>query len=125
MNYLLDTHILLWWLNDDERLSRQANDAICSPANIVAVSAASIWEIAIKRRLGKLKIPAGWFDELRKEKFVNVPIAWTHAAEVERLPLHHQDPFDRLLVAQAILEDMILITHDKNILKYEVSVLKQ
>jgi PIN domain nuclease of toxin-antitoxin system len=112
---LLDTHIALWALTDDPRLSSQARALIEAPSNQVAVSAASVWEIAIKHALGRGDMPisgAEALDWFRQAGYDLIPVTPAHAAAVEQLPDHHRDPFDRLLVAQAATEPMRLLTHD-------------
>ena len=123
MNLLLDTHVLLWWLADDSRLSRDTKKAISDPDNIVSVSAVTIWEIVIKKSLRKLAIPDEWYDAIADEPFVRLPITWEHSRKVADLPELHRDPFDRLLVAQAIVENLVLVTGDEKVLRYDVSVL--
>jgi len=121
---LLDTHILLWWLDDDPRLSIQADALIADQTNEVFVSPLSLWEIAIKSRLGKLRADIDEVQRMTLESgFVPLPFTLEHAAEVARLPDHHHDPFDRALVAQARTEPMRLITHDKMVAAYGESVL--
>jgi PIN domain nuclease of toxin-antitoxin system len=124
MRLLLDTHILLWWLTNDQALPERADALIVDPANEVSISAISLWEVAIKARLGKL--PAD-VDEVRaaalESDFTPLPFTLDHAAEVARLPDHHRDPFDRALVGQARFEPMRLITHDQIVAMYGDSVL--
>ncbi len=124
MRLLLDTHILLWWLDDDPRLPVQADALIADQANEVFVSPLSLWEIAIKSRLGKLRadVDEVWRTAL-ESGFVPLSFTLEHAAAVARLPDHHHDPFDRALVAQARVEPMRLITHDKVVAAYGESVL--
>ncbi|MBM4353700.1 MAG: type II toxin-antitoxin system VapC family toxin [Deltaproteobacteria bacterium] len=124
MKLLLDTHVLLWWLADSRKLSKEVKRAIADPGNVVTVSAATIWEIAIKRTLGKLTIPDNWYEVLAEEPFQRLPIHWHHAREAQELPDHHRDPFDRMLVAQARSEGLVLATHDERILAYDVTVLR-
>jgi PIN domain nuclease of toxin-antitoxin system len=120
--YLLDTHVVLWWLDDDATLSERAREAITDPANEVVVSAASAWEIAIKRALGKLNAPQDLFDVLDAQEFSWLPVSIAHAAAVEGLPTHHSDPFDRLLIAQAGIEDLPIVTADGRFGPYDVRV---
>ncbi len=124
MRLLLDTHILLWWLADDPALSAPARALIADPANAVFVSPMTLWEIAIKTRLGKM---AGDVDGVRREAaeggFVSLPFTAEHASEVARLPDHHSDPFDRALIAQARSEPMRLVTHDAVVAAYGDSVM--
>ncbi len=112
---LLDTHALLWWLDNDRRLSTGAHKAIQEPATQVLVSAGSLWEIAIKHRLGKLKAPKLVDDfqrELDTEGFVELPISAKHAIRAALLPTNHKDPFDRVLIAQAEIENVPIVTRD-------------
>ncbi len=121
MRLLLDTHVALWALTNDPRLSRRARALIEDPANDVLVSAASVWEIAIKHALGRGDMPISGdqaLDWFRQAGYALLPIAPDHAAAVEHLPDHHRDPFDRLLVAQAIAEPLRLLTRDPLVLRY-------
>lgn len=122
MNVLLDTHILLWWLSNDGKLKNDYRDILSSPDNMCHISAASIWEISIKRALGKLEIPESYADELKREGFVELQITWSHCKKVSRLPLIHRDPFDRLLIAQAVLENLRLLTVDEHMKRYDVDI---
>ena len=121
MRLLLDTHVLLWWLADDRRLGRRTRQIIADPNNAIFVSAASIWEIAIKAGLGRLKVDV---DVLTSGLEVNgltpLPIAAAHAAGVFHLPLLHRDPFDRMLIAQARTEKLQLVTRDPQFAEYDV-----
>ncbi len=123
MNLLLDTHVLLWWLDDNPDLSRRARTVIADGNNLVFVSAAVIWEIQIKRALGKLKIPKNFRNVMDQQGFELLDITVEHAYAVGKLPLYHRDPFDRILVAQAKLENMILVSRDKRIRKYKISLI--
>ena len=124
MRLLLDTHALLWWLAANPTLSTEAHAAIAAADSDVYVSAVTAWEIVIKKRLGKLRAPPALDRELAAHEFEPLPIALAHALAVERLADHHEDPFDRMLVAQAIVEDLVLITRDPNIRKYPVRVIE-
>ena len=123
MRLLLDTHILLWWLADDPALSKRARSLIANPESEVFVSAATAWEIAIKRAIGKLDFPADRLSEILAEAGI-APLAVTvdHAILACDLPRHHGDPFDRMLVAQACLEGMTLISVDPLVRAYAVAV---
>jgi PIN domain nuclease of toxin-antitoxin system len=121
MNLLLDTHILLWWLDDPAQLSEAARTAIGDDANVVFVSAATAWEIVIKQGLGKLDAPDNLDEVLRECRFTPLPITIAHALAVQSLPMHHRDPFDRMLVAQAAAERMTIVTRDPKVLEYAVS----
>jgi PIN domain nuclease of toxin-antitoxin system len=110
---LLDSHAYLWWLADDPRLPPATRAAVAKPANVVLVSAATIWEIEIKRALGRLD--AGDHDlvaEIEANRFAELPVAARHAEAAARLPRHHEDPFDRMLVAQSQLEGLVCVTRD-------------
>lgn len=118
MRLLLDTHIFLWSITDDRRLKRAARDQMID-ADAVFVSAASIWEIAIKARLGKIDADAvDVTDAIDASGFHELPIRARHAAAVAILPLHHTDPFDRLLLAQAFTEPLRFLTADHALAKY-------
>jgi len=119
MRLLLDTHILLWWVMADRRLSKVIAKVLTSAENDIAVSAASLWEITIKRALGRLEID---LDELvstiAADGFSELPMRFVHARKLEVLPRHHDDPFDRILIAQSIVEGRRLVTTDQAILDY-------
>lgn len=120
---LLDTHVLLWWVSDDERLSGAAREAIATEAR-VEVSAASLWELSIKSALGKIHLssPVGeWFSHhVEVNRLEVLPLALEHLAAVEHLPHHHRDPFDRVLVAQARAERLTLVSADEWVHRYDV-----
>jgi len=119
MRLLLDTHILLWWVMGDRRLPKSVAATIGSVDSDVAVSAVSLWEIAIKRALGRIDVD---LDELAStianDGFSEMPLRFSHAARLESLPRHHDDPFDRMLIAQSIAEGRRLVTKDDAILRY-------
>jgi PIN domain nuclease of toxin-antitoxin system len=116
MNYLLDTHTFLWFINDDPALSATAKALIENPDNAIHLSVASVWEMAIKTSLGKLEMPSPFADfideQLRENSITLLDIRTTHAGGVVRLPFHHRDPFDRLIIAQSKSEDMPIIGKD-------------
>lgn len=121
---LLDTNVALWLLlGDRERVSDEAVEALEDERNELALSAASVWEIAIKRSSGKLTIADGWATALRRLDFDPMPVTAIHAEAVERLPWHHRDPFDRLLIAQALVERLVLVSADPRLGAYGVEVL--
>lgn len=123
MKILLDTHILLWWMADDKRLPRPARLAIEDPANPVFVSIASLWETAIKFSLKRVVAdPETLRDAAERDGFSLLPIEPRHCSAVARLPHYHNDPFDRLLVAQALVEPMRLLTHDSQLARYSDTV---
>ena len=119
---LLDTHVVLWWLSDDQRLGQEARRLIANPGNHVAVSAASVWEMAIKSSIGKLSVPDGLEEAILVCGFKPLSITLEHAARVGDLPLLHRDPFDRMLIAQAQLEGLDLLTADAGLRAYSVKV---
>lgn len=119
MNVLLDTHVVLWALEGNAALG-SVEDLILDGRTQVAVSAASVWEIAIKSRLGKLRVPDDLLPQLERARFTPLPVTWAHAHAVRYLPPHHADPFDRLLVAQSQLERLTIVTKDPAIGRYDV-----
>jgi PIN domain nuclease of toxin-antitoxin system len=121
---LLDTHTLIWWLANDRTLSNKAKKAIASIDNIVFVSAASAWEIAIKKTIGKLTAPDDLAEQIEKKNFQSLPIEIHHALAVEKLPLHHSDPFDRILIAQALCENLTIVTRDRKFNAYSIPIVK-
>jgi PIN domain nuclease of toxin-antitoxin system len=125
VRYLLDTHILLWWIADDPKLRVDIRETIADPTHDVAVSVASIWEAAIKRALGKLRFETPiLLDTLSRGGTRVVPITAEHALAAGDLPRHHDDPFDRMLVAQALTEGLILISRDSRLRAYEVAIVE-
>lgn len=126
MRLLVDTHAFLWFLSGDAKLSRAARRALDAADAEWHVSAASVWEMAIKSSLGRLTLPATAEDYIAGKidsGLRMLAIDWTHAAAVERLPFHHRDPFDRLLVAQAQAESLAVVTNDRVFRKYGVQVI--
>jgi PIN domain nuclease of toxin-antitoxin system len=121
---LLDTHVLLWWLDRPSRVRAEAASAIRDPGNRVLVSAATAWEIAIKRALGKLRAPDDLETALQQARFDQIPINVGHALAAGGLPKHHADPFDRMLVAQAKTEGLTIATRDPAFLPYGVALLR-
>ena len=122
MKLLLDTHTLIWWLKNDPTLFQGAKKAISNSNNLVFVSAASAWEIAIKKSLGKLDAPDDLETQIKNHNFQSLPITITHGIVVGKLPWHHKDPFDRIIITQAICESMTIITRDKKFSLYNISV---
>ena len=121
MRVLLDTHFLLWWLADDPALGDQGRAVISTPENLIFFSAASVWEIRIKHAIGKLDLPEDFADVLAGQAFEPLAITVRHAHALQDLPLLHRDPFDRLLIAQARLERLTLLTRDPIIGQYDVA----
>jgi PIN domain nuclease of toxin-antitoxin system len=121
--YLLDTHVVLWWLSDPGRLSEAARAAIADGTNRVYVSAAAAWEMAIKKSLGRLDIPGNLAEALADDDIAVLDVSLDHALAVADLPMIHQDPFDRMQIVQAHHENLTLVTRDQRILRYGVSYL--
>ena len=119
---LLDTHILLWWLGDDARLPKRVRDRLRAHDPACFVSAATLWEIGIKRALGKLDVPETLAPAIAEEGFHGLPISLAHAERAACLPPHHRDPFDRMLIAQAQLEGLTIMTVDRRIRCYDVAL---
>jgi len=123
VNLLLDTSVFIWWITGDTRLAPRARAAVADPGNGVVVSAVSAWEIAIKRALGKLRFEGEVTALVEREEFEELPVRIVHAEEAELLPLHHRDPFDRMLVAQSRHEGLVLLTSDRVFTQYDVPLL--
>ncbi len=127
MNLLLDTHVALWAIADSPKLPLKARELIASPRTNVWISTASIWEIAIKYSLGRGDMPISGQAALRyfsESGYRQLPIEAEHAVAIEDLPAHHSDPFDRILVAQALVEPMRLMTHDATVALYSDTIIK-
>ena len=126
MNLLLDTHTFLWWITDAPKLSKTARDLIRDGNNTVFWSAASSWEVSIKYSLGRMPLPEApeifLPSELSQNRIEPLPITDMHAFQAGQLPRHHRDPFDRMLVAQAQLESLVLLTNDRQLSLYDVNV---
>ena len=127
MKALLDTHVFLWWITDAPQLPSHVRDLISDGENEFFLSAASCWEIAIKARLGKITLPARpdvyIADQMAENAIQGLPIEASHAFQVFHLPLHHRDPFDRMLIAQAQVENLPIMTSDPFFPKYKVKIL--
>ncbi len=124
MNILLDTHVLIWALENNPTLSDKAAANIINADNIVFVSAASVWEIGIKMNMGKLEAPDNLLEEINLHRFTPLPISLRHAQLAGKLPDIHKDPFDRILIAQAVYEKLTLVTRDELIFQYNIKILK-
>ena len=122
-SYLLDTHIFLWSLDETKRLTKEVAKILKDPRNRIFVSVATAWEISIKQKKGKLPLKTTLEECFRKSNFEILEIKLPHILQLENLPSYHRDPFDRMLVAQAIVEKLMIITEDEKIKKYDVSVL--
>jgi PIN domain nuclease of toxin-antitoxin system len=123
MSLLLDTHILLWWLSDDPLLPAPARGAISSPDNEVIVSAAAVWEVAIKKAVGRLEAPDDLLEVIDANDFQTLEITASHALLAGGLPPHHSDPFDRMMIAQATAENLTLVSVDQHFPQYDVELL--
>ncbi|MEX1045076.1 MAG: type II toxin-antitoxin system VapC family toxin [Chthoniobacterales bacterium] len=124
MNCLLDTHVFLWVLSDPDKLSPAARQAIENPDHTVYVSAVTAVEISIKAALGKLEAPAELSREIVRRGFTELPLKYTHGEAMRRLANHHTDPFDRMLIAQAAVENLVVITRDEKFRSYPIKILR-
>jgi len=120
--YLLDTNILLWWFKRHKSLGPKTQEIIRDPDNVIFVSSVSIWEISIKKGKGNLIVPDNFRDFLDHEAFTELNITHEHASHILKLPQHHADPFDRMLISQAVLENLTLISTDNKISQYSVKI---
>jgi len=127
MRILLDTHAFLWWVNNDAQLSPKARSLIEDVSNEIMVSTVSGWEIAIKSQIGKLTIASNFeqfiSNQIKQNYFAILPINLSHALHIHSLPMHHRDPFDRMLVAQSQFEDLSILTIDPLIMQYDVATI--
>ena len=123
MRLLLDTQAAIWWLSDDPRLAATAASQLHDDSNQVLLSAVVVWEVAIKRALGKLESPDGFAPRLLGAGAVALAVSIEHAAGVERLPQHHRDPFDRMLISQAMIERATIVSSDPKLSAYDVPIL--
>ena len=125
MKLLLDSHAFFWWLADDPKLKAEARQAITNPAAVVHVSAATVWELSIKAALGKLDLDgADLVQELDENDFIELPITAQHSVAAAALPRHHDDPFDRMLIAQARIEGLTIVTRDPAFQAYGIALLR-
>ena len=124
MKLLMDSHVFVWWLTQPERLTREAVEALSDGTNEAYFSAASIWELGLKMARGKLRLPPNFVELLRAEGFEPLAVTVAHAETSIALPALHADPFDRLLIAQAIAEELVFVTHDEILWRYPVSSLR-
>ena len=123
LRLLLDTHVLVWALGNDPRLGPAARDAITDPNNDSYVSAATVWEIAIKRALGKLRAPEDLSGRIERDGFIGLPVTLFHGEQAGALPPIHRDSFDRILIAQAQAEGLTIVTSDRTIPRYAVQTM--
>ena len=122
MKILLDTHLLLWWLSNSALLPEQARQLIGDPNNTIFVSAVTLWEVWLKTSIGKLRVPSGFAQKLAAESFGDLPLRAEHTQAIVTLEWHHRDPFDRMLIAQASVENLVLLTADRTLAAYGKSV---
>lgn len=124
MKLLLDSHAFLWWLVEDPKLTAEARQAMADPGSTVHVSAATVWELSIKATLGKLDLDgADLVEEIEANDFVELPMTARHTLAAGTLPRHHEDPFDRMLIAQSQIEGLTVVTRDPAFRAYGVSIL--
>jgi len=123
MKILLDTHVLVWALSSPEKIKPKVQDLLVDIDNIVFVSIASLWELQIKKSLNKISLPDDFISQLQENGFELLDINYKHIAKLDELPLIHRDPFDRMLVAQTIHENLLLVTNDLEIMKYNVKII--
>ncbi len=124
MRYLLDTHIFLWWMEGNSRLSKDTFNLLNNSQSKIFLSVASVWEIVIKKAKKKLKTPKDVGGGIKASGFIRINIEMLHVLGIEKLPMYHNDPFDRIIISQAKIEHLTLITADKKIWKYDLSFLK-
>ena len=122
MKLLLDTHAALWWLADDSRFGTEAERQLTDDSNEILLSAVVVWEVALKRSLGKLEAPGDLVTTYLGGGAQALPLSLEHAAAVERLPWHHRDPFDRMLIAQGMIEGAAIVSRDEALRPYGVQI---
>lgn len=123
MRLLVDSHVLLWWLQADPRLAATVAEAMEDGDNALYLSAASVWELSIKQSIGKLRVDVDLRSHAIEQGFIELPLTGAHATAIRDLPFHHKDPFDRMLVAQATVEGLTLVTADDALAAYGVPLL--
>jgi PIN domain nuclease of toxin-antitoxin system len=124
MRLLADSCVLVWWLGNPSSLKREAREALADPANEVWFSAASVWELGLKIRKGKLRMPGNFAEVLVSDGFTPLSITADHASRSHSLPPVHEDPFDRLLIAQSLVEGLVLVTRDERIHEYPIALMR-
>ena len=122
MEYLLDTHVILWWLTQPQKINQKAQQIIQDQSNRIFLSSASFWEMAIKKSIGRLTLPHNLIETITAENFKILPILPEECLGIADLPLLHSNPFDRLIIIQAKLNNMIVITNDQKIAEYPVVI---
>lgn len=123
MRLLLDTHTLIWGISEPEKLSKKTKELLSDVDNIILVSTASLWELQIKRSLNKIILPEDFIPQLQKNGYELLNISYKHIERLDEIPLIHRDPFDRMLIAQSMDENVPLITKDSEIAKYNVKII--
>ena len=123
MRLLLDTHVAVWFFEDPSLIADDARGAIEDPDNIAYLSAASVWEWALKHARGRIHMPGEMVEGAILAGFAELPVTWAHGRSAAALPRFHGDPFDRMLVAQALSEDLVLVTRDRTLARYEVATM--
>lgn len=123
-NFLIDTQIFIWWMEENKKLPAGIKSILDDPLNNIFISVAAPWEIVIKIKSGKLRVPKNFAEFVMNEVFKVLPIQVNHVLHLRKLPLHHKDPFDRILISQAIVESLTLITADQKIWKYKLKLIK-
>lgn len=124
MKYLLDTHVVLWWLIEPQTIAAKARTIILNRNNKIFISSVSFWEMVVKENLGRLTLPQNMIELLKNEGFEMLPFVYEEAFAIIDLPDIHQDPFDRMLIAQAKYNDLVFITRDQKLLKYPIECIK-
>ena len=124
MKFLLDTHSLLWTIFEPDKLTIKAQEIISDRHNIICVSLISLWEISIKKNIGRLDLPQNFLEVVENGEFEMLPLTTAQIQQYQELPLHHRDPFDRMLIVQARQQKLTLITRDSEIPKYDVKIVK-
>ena len=123
MKLLLDSHAFLWWLAEDPKLGAEARQAVADPSSTILVSAATVWELSIKAALGKLDLDgADLVEEIEENDFLELPMTARHSVAAASLPRHHDDPFDRMLIAQARVEGLTVVTRDPAFRSYGIAI---
>lgn len=122
MNYLLDTCVFIWAMSDPNQLSKKIKNIIEDCSSNIYISSVTPWEMSIKKSIGKLNCPDNIEEVIKLNDFKELPITFKHTSELKKLPPHHNDPFDRMLISQARIENLTILTNDEKILAYEVKV---
>jgi PIN domain nuclease of toxin-antitoxin system len=122
MRLMLDTNALLWWRDESPRLPDRVSEEIRNPDNDIVVSAVTLWEIAIKRLLGKLQFPEDFEEVMAEEGFSLLSISYHHLRALDGMPRHHKDPFDRMLIAQSLAENLPIVTNDRAFALYDATI---